>query len=212
MRSELVDRFGRDFPEGTVIFREGDLGEEMFIIHEGIVNISKKAKNAEQVLATLKDGDFFGEMALFTDQERSATATARVKSVILKIDKTSFDFMLKNNVGFAHKMIKTLCERLRQTDKQIEELLVLSKETRILKALDIFWKKEGRKDASGEVLLIAYEPFLNYIQKNLGISMEDAKKTLLQLKQQSLLNVRQDTQGANYIAFSAKVFDFFAVR
>ncbi|MDH5716311.1 MAG: cyclic nucleotide-binding domain-containing protein [Spirochaetia bacterium] len=209
MQSELVERFGRDYIEGSVVFREGDVGEEMFIIHKGEVKISIKAKSAEQVLAVLKDGDFFGEMAIFTNEYRSATATASKKSLILKIDKHSFQFMLKSNVDFAHKMIKTLCLRLRKADKQIEELLVLSKETRILRAMDIFWKKEGRKDSSGEVLLLPYERFLDYVNTSLGISTQDTKNTLIQLKNQNLLHVRKDSNNILFISFSPKVFDYF---
>ena len=99
MATDLVDKFGQTYPENTMVFREGDVGDEMFIIHTGQVKILKKAKNAEQVLASLGDGDFFGEMALFTDQKRSATATVMAKSTILKIDQTKFDYTVRHRVG-----------------------------------------------------------------------------------------------------------------
>ncbi|HRP69308.1 MAG TPA: cyclic nucleotide-binding domain-containing protein, partial [Turneriella sp.] len=116
MSVDLVKKFGATYKAGQTIFKEGDHAEEMFIIHQGQVNISKRAKNAEQILATLRDGDFFGEMALFTDSARSATATVMNDSVILRIDKKSFDFMVNNNSTFATNMIRKLCERLRNAD------------------------------------------------------------------------------------------------
>ncbi|OYV91090.1 MAG: hypothetical protein B7Z68_10995 [Acidobacteria bacterium 21-70-11] len=70
---ELLARF----PAGSVIFREGDLGREMFIIQKGHVRISLSVGDHEQEVAVLEKGDFFGEMALLEQSPaRSATAVA----------------------------------------------------------------------------------------------------------------------------------------
>jgi CRP/FNR family cyclic AMP-dependent transcriptional regulator len=167
MSAELVKRFGSTYSAGQTIFKEGDHAEEMFIIHQGQVNISKRARNAEQILATLRDGDFFGEMALFTDSARSATATVAVESTILRIDKKSFDYMVNGNTAFAINMIRKLCERLRNADNQISELLVFSRETRVLKAMSAYWNIEGHKDASGRSSAVAVSGFLRLSQKDL---------------------------------------------
>jgi CRP-like cAMP-binding protein len=209
--AELVKRFGSTYSAGQTIFQEGDHAEEMFIIHQGQVNISKRARNAEQVLATLRDGDFFGEMALFTDSPRSATATVVTDSVILRIDKKSFDYMINNNSSFAINMIRKLCERLRNADNQISELLVFSRETRVLKAMAGYWNIAGHKDATGQVLLLPYQGFCEYLKKTAGISVEDAKQSLLKLRNQNLLHIRKDIAGKQYIAFSPKIFDYFNI-
>lgn len=211
MSAELVKRFGSTYSAGQTIFQEGDHAEEMFIIHQGQVNILKRARNAEQVLATLRDGDFFGEMALFTDSARSATATVATESVILRIDKKSFDYMINNNSSFAINMIRRLCERLRNADNQISELLVFSRETRLLKAMSAFWNVEGHKDASGEVLLLPYLGFCEYLKKTAGITIEDANQSLLKLRNQNLLHIRKDLAGKQYIAFSPKIFEYFNI-
>jgi len=211
MSAELVKRFGSTYNAGQTIFKEGDHAEEMFIIHQGQVNISKRAKNAEQILATLKDGDFFGEMALFTDSARSATAMVAAESIILRIDKKSFDYMVNSNTGFAINMIRKLCERLRNADNQISELLVFSKETRVLKAMSAFWNLEGHKDASGEVLLLPYLGFCDYLKKTYGITVEDANQSLLKLRNQNLLHIRKDMSGKQYVAFSPKIFEYFNI-
>lgn len=211
MAVDLVDKFGTTFADNTTVFREGDVGDEMYIIHSGSVKILKKAKNAEQVLANLGDGDFFGEMALFTDQKRSATATTTTKSTILKIDRNSFEFMIRNNTDFAMNLIKTLCERLKRTDEQIEELLVLSKETRVLKAMESYWKESGAKDSTGNNLLIPFDGFLDFCRKNLGIEGSDTKQTLLKLKNQDLLHIRKDTHDVMWVTFSPKVFSYLEV-
>ncbi len=209
MSADLVKRFGTTYNSGQTIFQEGDHAEEMYIIHKGQVNISKRARNAEQILATLRDGDFFGEMSLFTDTPRSATATVMVESTILCIDKKSFDYMVNSNSSFAINMIRKLCERLRNADNQIGELLVLSKETRILKAMYAYWNLEGQKDKSGEILLLPYIGFCDYIKKTSGISVEDTNQSLLKLRNQSLLHIRRDVAGKQYISFSPKIFEYF---
>ncbi|HNJ64829.1 MAG TPA: Crp/Fnr family transcriptional regulator, partial [Turneriella sp.] len=171
----------------------------------------KRARNAEQVLATLRDGDFFGEMALFTDSPRSATATVASESVILRIDKKSFDYMINNNSSFAINMIRKLCERLRNADNQISELLVFSRETRVLKAMAGYWNVEGHKDASGQVLLLPYLGFCEYLKKTAGITIEDANQSLLKLRNQNLLHIRKDIAGKQYISFSPKIFEYFNI-
>lgn len=211
MSIDLVKRFGSTYNAGQTIFKEGDHAEEMFIIHQGQVNISKRARNAEQILATLRDGEFFGEMALFTDSARSATATVAAESVILRIDKKSFDYMVNSNTSFAINMIRKLCERLRNADNQISELLVFSKETRVLKAMSAYWNLEGHKDSSGEILLLPYLGFCDYLKKTYGITVEDANSSLLKLRNQSLLHIRKDVAGKQYIAFNPKIFEYFNI-
>ncbi len=211
MGSELLDKFGVQYREGAVIFREGDHGDEMFIIHDGEVQITKKAKNAEHILATLRTGDFFGEMALFTTSSRSATVTAKRKSTILKIDKNSFDFMVRNNVPFAIEMIRKLCERLLAADVQISELLELSQETRILRSMLEYWKFSGKKDKSGEILLLPYDGFLDYLHDELEITEDKAKVVLVNLKNRDIVHVKKDTHGNLYLSFSPRVFQYFNI-
>lgn len=60
---QLFSRFGKKIPSGTVLFREGDKGEEMFVLQSGKVKISKRTRGVKKTLATLEKGEFFGEMA-----------------------------------------------------------------------------------------------------------------------------------------------------
>ncbi|HRP69307.1 MAG TPA: hypothetical protein PLY93_07235, partial [Turneriella sp.] len=91
------------------------------------------------------------------------------------------------------------------------ELLVCSRETRVLKAMSAFWNIEGHKDASGEVLLLPYLEFCEYLKRTYGITVEDANQSLLKLRNQNLLHIRKDVSGKQYIAFSPKVFSYFHI-
>ena len=211
MDSELRERFGIEYRQGTVLFREGDHSDCMYIIQEGEVAITKKSKQSEHMLAVFTNGDFFGEMALFTTPERSATATAVKDSFILKIDKSSFDYMVKNNVPFAIRMIEKLCERLKKADDQLGELLSIGEQTKIIKALMDYWKIAGKNDASGSNVLIPYQGFLTFVSNKFTYSAEKMKSVLLELKQQELLKIKKDTQGKIYISISPRVFSYFNV-
>src|SRR2546430_17715708 len=69
-----VEHLVRRHPSGTVLFREGDRGQTMYVIRSGKVNISKRIGDSEITLAVLGAGEFFGEMALLGGLPRSAGA------------------------------------------------------------------------------------------------------------------------------------------
>lgn len=212
MNADLLEKFGQTFLENSVIFREGDSGDDMFIIQSGEVIISKKSqKNTQHILALLKAGDFFGEMSLFTTEARSATAVAIKKSVILRLDKSSFDFMLTNNLPFAKKMITKLCERLKKADDQISDLISLSPDIKMLQYLMDYWKIAGQKDKTRELLLLPYLDFIHYLKTEEAVMENDANQRLGHLKEKSILLLKKDTQGKIYISFSPQVFQYFNI-
>jgi CRP-like cAMP-binding protein len=82
---QLFWKFGKIFRKGTVLFREGDLGRDMFIVLQGKVQVRKRVGSTETVLAELSAGEFFGEMALLIGQDRSATVEVIEDSKLLVI-------------------------------------------------------------------------------------------------------------------------------
>jgi len=119
----LSQRFSRDVPRGTVLFREGDPGQEMYVVQSGLVEITKRAGEVEKLLASLGQGEFFGEMSLLSLKPRSATATVAEDARLLVIDPRTFDSMLRANAEIAVRMIKKLADRLQEADDIIENLL-----------------------------------------------------------------------------------------
>ncbi|HEY8022002.1 MAG TPA: cyclic nucleotide-binding domain-containing protein [Thermoanaerobaculia bacterium] len=108
---------------GEYIFREGDLGTEMFIIHEGQVEILNRVGDEERLLAVLEKGDFFGEMALLEDRPRAASARALAQTRLLQINGSTFDQMLRDNPEIAVRMMRKLSRRLRETDDLLKVAL-----------------------------------------------------------------------------------------
>jgi CRP-like cAMP-binding protein len=116
-------RFLTHFKKGTVLFNEGDEGEDMYIIQSGRVAIKKRVKDGETTLAVLEKGDFFGEMAVLERLPRAATAEVIEDGDLIKIDNEVFGDMIKANPEIAIRMLRKYSIRLRETNKQIEQIL-----------------------------------------------------------------------------------------
>jgi len=116
-------RFLSHFPAGKVLFREGDAGEDMYIIQSGRVAIKKRTgANKDVTLAVLEKGDFFGEMAVLERMPRSATAEMAEGGDLIVISGDTFGDMIKSNPEIAFRMLRKYSIRLREMVKQIETL------------------------------------------------------------------------------------------
>jgi len=129
---DLLQRFGREFPRGTVLFREGDPGGEMYVVSRGKVSISARGGAVEKVLSTLGQGEFFGEMSILNDAPRSATATCVEDSLLLVVDARTFEAMVRGSAEIAVRMIQKLAGRLAEADRQIENLLLRDTRARVV--------------------------------------------------------------------------------
>ncbi len=96
-------------PAGGVVFREGDMGEEMFGIIEGQIELH----TADRVIAVLGADDVFGEMALVDSSPRMATAVARSDSVLAVLNKHRFLFLVHETPTFALSVMSAMADRFR---------------------------------------------------------------------------------------------------
>src|SRR5262245_28975849 len=119
-------KFLTHFKKGHVLFHEGDEGEDMYIIQAGKVAIKKKVPHGETLLATLEKGDFFGEMAILERMPRSASAETVEESDLIVINGETFGDMIKANPEIAIRMLRKYSIRLRETNRQIEQVMAQS--------------------------------------------------------------------------------------
>src|SRR5262249_59891852 len=145
----LFQRFGKEFPKGTVLFREGETGKEMFVLQSGRVVITKTVRDTEKTLAMLGPGEFFGEMALISNKPRNATAVVEETSRLLVIDPKTFEGMIRGNSEIAVRMIKKLAERLSDADAQIENLLMADPSSRVIQHMLHLCQTRGRAGEEG---------------------------------------------------------------
>jgi len=148
---QLFQRFGKEFPRGTVLFREGDPGKEMYVVQAGRVTISKRVGDVEKVLTTLGAGEFLGEMSILNNKPRSATATCAGDCKLLVIDAKTFEAMIRGNAEIAIRMIKKLADRLQETNEQIANLLFHDASSRVVHFLATAAERAARGPAGHRV-------------------------------------------------------------
>jgi uncharacterized membrane protein len=118
---ELLDTL--DCQATQTLFRTGDAGDSMYLIERGMVQISMKSSDGEElILAELGRGDFFGEMALIDGKARSANATAIEASRLMVLSRKHFLTFLSSSPNVALEMLTALTRRLRRTDELLHHL------------------------------------------------------------------------------------------
>jgi CRP/FNR family cyclic AMP-dependent transcriptional regulator len=115
------------FEKGDAVFSEGEAGAGMYLVIGGAVELNKAVtKGQQQRLALLDRGQIFGELSLFDNLPRSATATAFVTSSLLFFPAEAFHTLLDDRPGFAPFLLRNLVTklslRLRDADEEIREL------------------------------------------------------------------------------------------
>ncbi len=110
---------GKDYFDGDIIVREGETGDCMFEIQEGKVEVIGQKQGKDVRLAILGKGDFFGEMAIFEREVRSATVRAVGKVRALTIDKRTLLRRISEDPTLAFRLLEKLSRRIRGMDKEI---------------------------------------------------------------------------------------------
>jgi len=119
--------FEKKFTAGAVLFVEGMIGEVLYLIEKGLVEIVRNGKDGrEVVLATLKPGEFLGEMSLLDNLPRTATARTSGETVCLAMTKKSFHQLVEKHPGIAVKLLmmflRTANDRLRKANESIKQI------------------------------------------------------------------------------------------
>lgn len=111
--SESADKRGlKRFKSGEEIVREGDYGDCMYIVREGKVRITKTVLGKEKHLADIGRDQFFGELSLINNKDRTATATALEDVVVEELAWETFQENIQDHPSVARRMIRTLARRM----------------------------------------------------------------------------------------------------
>lgn len=120
---DVEELFGRQYADGTVLFREGERGDEMYIVQEGAVEIKSAAAGGAIVYAVLERGSFFGEMALFDDKPRVATAVVKGGAKLMVLRRASVLDRLRNDPHIGLQLLRAMCQRIRSLSQGLEGII-----------------------------------------------------------------------------------------
>jgi len=187
---EVFKRYGRVYQPGEIIFQEGELGETMFIIQEGEVRIHKRVRDRETTLATLKAGDFFGEMAIIDMEPRSASATAVAPSKIIVLSKDIFESQIKTNPKIIMSILRKMSERLRAADRQIKTLLMRDNSSRVTGTLLLLISKHGTPSERG--IVMDRKATTEELVSMTGLPLEKVEDVVETLRRAGIITVEND--------------------
>ena len=143
----------RSYERGESIFHQGDPGEALFVIADGIVKIVLLSEEGdEMVLATLGTGDTFGELALIDGGPRSASARAVKPTTVFALPRESFLNAVRDNPRLLESLHQTLGMLLRSLLAQASDLVFMDLAGRVAKLLMALAEKEGRHQDGGITL------------------------------------------------------------
>ena len=124
------------YPAGEEIYAKGSLGQSMMAVLRGTAKMtSVSSEGKEVVLNIMHPGEIFGEIALLDGGERSADAVAMADCEILVLHRRDFMPILEKRADICLILLRILCQRLRQTSEQVEDVLFRHLESRVAKAL-----------------------------------------------------------------------------
>lgn len=111
---------GKVYADREVIIRQGESGNCMYVVQGGRVEVLQDSlKGGEQHLAFLEAGDFFGEMAVFEKEIRSATVRAAGETRVLSVDKKALLTRIREDPLLAVNLLKTMSHRIRHLNEEI---------------------------------------------------------------------------------------------
>lgn len=172
----------------SIVFHEGDQGNTLYIIKNGRIKIAKVAMDGrEKTLTILLGGDFFGEMAIFDNLPRSATAEALENDVhLFAINKSDFERLINENPSIALRIMKDLTRRIRQINQQVEDLAFKDVHGRV--ASTLFQLLETEEQTVGRTLTslrMTHQDLANMV----GSSRETVTRALNRLQSEGAISI-----------------------
>ena len=163
---------------GEALFREGDPGEELHVIADGKVKITRtSADGRENAIAILGPGDLLGELAIFDSQERGATATAVNDTTLASLSRADFHAWLAEHPSVSLELLRALAVRLRQTNEAMADLVFTDVPGRIAKTLLGLGERFGSPTGDGGVR-VAHDLTQEELAQLVGASRETVNKAL----------------------------------
>ena len=110
---------GKHYRDGEIIIRQGQMGDCMYVVQSGRVEVVQSSEHGKQHLAFLETGDFFGEMSVFEKEVRSATVQSSGEARVLKVDKKTLLRRIREDPLLAVNLLQTMSHRIRDLNAEV---------------------------------------------------------------------------------------------
>jgi len=180
----------RTYPKDTMIFAQGEPGEDIFIIKDGSVKIVEIAGDSEVLLAILKAGDIFGEMAVLESKPRGASAVAYEECQLMVVNKINFYHMIKTQPQLIARLTTMLAERIWLLYRQLANLRISDSLGRMYDMLLIHLERKKVNFTSKRHFIFDFgiKELINMV----GLSQGDGNVALQKLMQIKCVDVIQN--------------------
>ncbi len=176
----------RVFNAGMNVMTVEQPGEAVYIILHGTVKIHIEQGGRDVILSVLGNGDLLGEMSLIDSVGRSASALTLENSLMLWMDKTTFNYLLDNFPPVARNLVKILSARVRLSDQVIQSLATLDVNGRVARQILAFAERYGTETPDGmQVPIVLTQSDLADL---VGASRKRVNQAMVFFKEQGLVS------------------------
>jgi CRP-like cAMP-binding protein len=175
--SLLASMVSVKIPKGTILFAEGDGGDQLYVIAEGKLKLGTSSGDGrENLLSILGPGEMFGELSLFDPGPRTSTATAVTDAKLLSLGQEKLLPWLVENPKVSLQLLASLAQRLRRTNEAVGDLVFSDVPGRVAKALIDLGERFGKKTDEG--LYVHHDLTQEELAQLVGASRETVNKAL----------------------------------
>lgn len=178
----------REFSAGDILFKEGDAGEAVFVIREGVVRLWKDIDGEVTTLAELTAGDFVGEVGLVRSGPHTANATAMAPTKCLVLTAHALEEMVTRDAEIAVRFIRGLADRLAQSHDLLGMLGQRDTRTRVAMAIIRHAEGSGQKREDG----VWISRRLGDIADEVAVSRQELGEIAKEFLKLKLLRVKPD--------------------
>ncbi len=187
----LLSRFGRSFPGGTVLFRDGEQADYAYLLQKGRVRLFKQVGAMERSLRVVRAGDLFGESALRPGAMRRSTAVALDECTAIAVDHATFEDVLAMHPGIGSSVLQQLLGRLRDAEDQIEILMMRDHQSKVVVALTKLVQRElSQGGANGGEVSLQISPL--ELAAQVGLDVDSVKRVVTQLREGGYVRIQNE--------------------
>lgn len=181
----------RRFRRNETIFHQGDPGDSLHLVSSGAVKIVlPSAEGEEAIIATLRSGDFFGELAILDGAPRSATAVALEPSETWTLSRALFHDLLDRDAALRDALLAGLARELRRLTRQVEELHFLDLAGRLAMRLA---RLAREADPAADEVRLDWPYTQSDLAAMIGGTRQSVNKLLSGLVERDLVRIERDT-------------------